>query len=207
MRTPEELKQGYRDFRKGTYLEQAKLYEELGRGQDPDIMIIACADSRAEPADIFNAAPGQLFVVRNVANLVPPYDPGGGLHGVSAALEFAVTALKVKHILIMGHGGCGGVQASLSAANDKPVGHFIAPWVSLLDEARDGVLAKQPADAQRELEFAGIGTSLKNLMTFPFVEERIKSGDLQLHGAWFAIAHGELHWRDETSGEFSVVEP
>lgn len=206
MRTPEELKDGYRAFRRGTYKHQAKLYEELGRGQDPDIMIIACADSRAEPADIFNAAPGQLFVVRNVANLVPPYDQGGGLHGVSAALEFAVTALEVKHIVIMGHGGCGGVHASLSAANDKPVGHFIAPWVSLLDEARKDVLAKSPKDPQTALEYAGIGTSIKNLMSFPFVKERVEAGTLELHGAWFAIALGELHWRDSKTGEFSVVE-
>lgn len=206
MKTPEDLKNGYRAFRRGTYSHQVDLYEELGRGQDPDIMIIACADSRAEPADIFNAAPGQLFVVRNVANLVPPYDTSGGLHGVSAALEFAVTALKVKHILIMGHGGCGGVNASLSAANDKPVGQFIAPWVSLLDKARDDVLASKLDDPQRALEYAGIGTSIRNLMTFPFVKKRVEAGELELHGAWFAIAHGELHWRDSKTGEFSVIE-
>ncbi|RIJ30562.1 carbonic anhydrase [Henriciella mobilis] len=206
MRTPEDLKNGYRAFRRGVYKHQANLYEELGRGQDPDIMIIACADSRAEPADIFNAAPGQLFVVRNVANLVPPYETTEGLHGVSAALEFAVTALKVKHILVMGHGGCGGVNASLSAARDKPVGQFIAPWVRLLDEARDDILAKKANNPQRALEFAGIDTSLKNLMTFPFVEERVNAGELDLHGAWFAIAEGELHWRDSDNGEFSVVE-
>ena len=207
MRTPEDLKSGYRAFRTGTYREQAELYEKLGKGQDPDIMVIACADSRAEPADIFNAAPGQLFVVRNVANLVPPYDTSGGLHGVSAALEFAVTALEVKHILVMGHGGCGGVNASLSAADDKPVGRFIAPWVSLLDEVRDDVLSRAPGDPQRALEFAGVGRSLENLMTFPFVEERVKAGKLDLHGAWFAIGEGELHWRDEASGEFTLIEP
>lgn len=206
MRTPEDLKNGYRAFRRGVYKHHANLYEELGRGQDPDIMIIACADSRAEPADIFNAAPGQLFVVRNVANLVPPYETTDGLHGVSAALEFAVTALKVKHILVMGHGGCGGVNASLSAARDKPVGQFIAPWVRLLDEARDDILARKANNPQRALEFAGIDTSLKNLMTFPFVEERVNAGELDLHGAWFAIAEGELHWRHSDSGEFSVVE-
>lgn len=206
MRTPEDLKNGYRAFRKGIYNEQASLYEELGRGQDPDIMIIACADSRAEPADIFNAAPGQLFVVRNVANLVPPYETTDGLHGVSAALEFAVTALEVKHILVMGHGGCGGVQASLSAADDKPVGRFIAPWVSLLDEARRNVLSDGPEDPQRALEFAGVGTSLTNLMSFPFVAERVQSGKLELHGAWFAISDGELYWRDSGSGDFSLIE-
>ena len=206
MRTPDDLKNGYRAFRRGTYRHQANLYEELGRGQDPDIMIIGCADSRAEPADIFNAAPGQLFVVRNVANLVPPYDPDGGLHGVSAALEFAVTALEVKHILVMGHGGCGGVSASLSAAKDTPVGQFIAPWVRLLDKARDEVLASGGEDPQQALEYAGVGTSLANLMTFPFVAERVNAGKLALHGAWFAIAHGELHWRDEQTGAFTVVE-
>lgn len=206
MRTPEELKNGYRAFRRGTYKHQASLYEQLGTGQDPDIMIIGCADSRAEPADIFNAAPGQLFVVRNVANLVPPFDDSGGLHGVSAALEFAVTALKVKHILVMGHGGCGGVNASLSAADDKPVGQFIAPWVSLLDETRNAVLAESPEDPQRALEYAGIATSIQNLMTFPFVAERVKAGELELHGAWFAIAHGELHWRNADTGVFEVIE-
>ena len=205
MKTPEDLKDGYRAFRQSTYRRQAELYEQLGRGQDPDIMIIACADSRAEPADIFNAAPGQLFVVRNVANLAPPFDPSGGLHGVSAALEFAVTALEVKHILIMGHGGCGGVHASLSAADDKPVGQFIAPWVSLLDKARDTVLSTIPADPQRALEYEGIRTSLDNLMTFPFVKTRVEAGKLTLHGAWFAISSGELHWRDPETGAFDPV--
>lgn len=206
MRSPDELIDGYRAFRRGTYKQQAKLYETLGEGQNPNVMLIGCADSRAEPADIFNAAPGQLFVVRNVANLVPPYETGGGQHGVSAALEFAVTALEVEHIVIMGHGGCGGVNASLSAANDKPVGQFIAPWVKLLDEARDKVLAANPEDPQRALEFAGVEQSIKNLMTFPFVEERVKTGKLTLHGAWFAIALGQLYWRSATTGEFELIE-
>ena len=206
MRSPEELIDGYRSFRRGTYKEQAKLYETLGQGQNPNIMLIGCADSRAEPADIFNAAPGQLFVVRNVANLVPPYETGGGQHGVSAALEFAVTALEVEHIVIMGHGGCGGVHASLSAAKDEPVGQFIAPWVRLLDEAREKVLKANPEDPQRALEFAGVEQSLKNLMTFPFVEERVKTGKLTLHGSWFAIALGQLYWRSSTTGEFELVD-
>ncbi|WP_084420913.1 carbonic anhydrase [Henriciella litoralis] len=207
MRTPEELLEGYRAFRRGIYVDQAKLYEKLGGGQDPDIMVIGCADSRADPSDIFNAAPGQLFVVRNVANLVPPYDDSGGLHGVSAALEFAVTALEVKHIVVMGHGGCGGVSASLSAADNRPVGTFVAPWVKLLDSARDRVLAGKPDDPQTSLEFEGVATSLKNLMSFPFVAERVERGDLTLHGAWFAIALGQLHWRDADTGEFELIEP
>ncbi|MDG1827219.1 MAG: carbonic anhydrase [Henriciella sp.] len=205
MKTIEELIEGYKSFRAGAYKEQVQLYRELGEGQDPDIMIIGCADSRAEPAEIFNAAPGQLFIVRNVANLVPPFDTSGGLHGVSAALEFAVTALKVKHIVIMGHGGCGGVGACLSAAEDKPVGRFIAPWVQLLDETRDRVLAGNPADPQTAVEHAGVGASLENLMTFPFVKEAVEAGSLQLHGAWFAIALGELKWRDNATGAFENI--
>lgn len=206
MRTPEELIEGYRAFRRGTYRKQAELYESLGEGQSPSVMLIGCADSRAEPSDIFNAAPGQLFVVRNVANLVPPYETTPGRHGVSAALEFAVTSLEVKHIVIMGHGGCGGVHASLSAAKNTPVGEFIAPWVQLLDETRDKVLAANPGDPQTALEFAGVEASIENLMTFPFVAERVKSGKLSLHGAWFAIKHGELHWRDAETGVFEMVE-
>lgn len=205
MHTIEDLKSGYRAFRSGAYAEKSELYHQLGKGQDPDIMIIGCADSRAEPAEIFNAAPGQLFIVRNVANLVPPYEESDGLHGVSAALEFAVTALKVKHIVVMGHGGCGGVKASLSAAADKPVGRFIAPWVALLDETRDRVLASNPEDQQTALEHAGVECSLDNLMTFPFVREAVAAGQLELHGSWFAIGIGELHWRDEKTKEFRKI--
>lgn len=205
MHTVEDLKSGYRAFRDGPYQKQADLYTELGEGQSPKIMIIGCADSRAEPADIFNAAPGQLFVVRNVANLVPHYEETEGLHGVSAALEFAVTALKVEHIVVMGHGGCGGVQACLSAAEAKPIGQFIAPWVQLLDKTRDAVLAAGSDDPQTDLEHAGVATSIENLMTFPFVRDAVQAGQLQLHGAWFAIALGELHWRDNETGKFAKV--
>lgn len=205
MRTIPELLEGYKAFRTGAFAEKAELYHELGKGQDPDIMIVGCADSRAEPAEIFNAAPGQLFIVRNVANLVPPYEETDGLHGVSAALEFAVTALKVKHIVVMGHGGCGGVSASLSAAEDKPVGRFIAPWVQLLDATRDEVLKSGVEDKQTALEHAGVTCSLNNLMTFPFVQDAVQNGELELHGAWFAIGLGELHWRDEQTKEFRKV--
>ncbi|MCI4645032.1 MAG: carbonic anhydrase, partial [Hyphomonadaceae bacterium] len=120
MKTPEDLLAGYRRFRMGSYLDHAARFEALDQGQNPDVMLIACCDSRAEPAQIFDAAPGELFVVRNVANLVPPYEDDDGRHGVSAALEFAVTALEVEHIVVMGHGGCGGVAASLAAADAQP---------------------------------------------------------------------------------------
>ncbi|MFN4024392.1 MAG: carbonic anhydrase [Hyphomonas sp.] len=207
MKTIDDMIAGYRRFRGGIYSEQAELYRQLGEGQDPDIMLIGCADSRAEPSDIFNAAPGQMFVVRNVANLVPPYQPNGGLHGVSAALEFAVNILKVKIIVVMGHGGCGGVTASLTK-NDSPlIGEFVAPWVRLLDKARERVLESNPVNPQFALELEGIETSIENLMTFPFVREKVEAGTLELHGAWFAIKHGELHWRNARTGRFEIVAP
>lgn len=206
MRAPQDLKDGYRKFRRGNYRKQVELYHELEEGQHPTIMIIACADSRAEPAEIFSAAPGQLFVLRNVANLVPPYETSAGLHGVSAAVEFAIRALGVKHIVIMGHGGCGGIAASLSAAHNEPIGEFVAPWVELLDEPRDEVLARQSTDPQTALELAGIGRSLDNLLTFPFVASAVEAGDLELHGSWFAIGLGELHWRDPETGAFELIE-
>ena len=206
MKTIEELIEGYRRFRGGVYSKQAALYRELGEGQSPAIMLIACADSRAEPSDIFAAAPGQLFVVRNVANLVPPYMPDGKLHGVSSALEYAVNVLKVKHIVVMGHGGCGGVQASLAGDGNPLIGEFVTPWVSLLDEARDRVLESGSINPQFSLELEGIETSLKNLLSFPFVLKAVEAGELELHGAWFAIKHGELHWRNAKTGRFEVVD-
>lgn len=207
MRTIEDLIEGYRRFRGGVYAQQAALYRALGEGQNPAIMLIACADSRAEPSDIFAAAPGQLFVVRNVANLVPPYMPDGKLHGVSAALEYAVNVLNVQHIVVMGHGGCGGIQASLSGDGNPSIGEFVTPWVSLLDAARQRVLESGSVNPQFSLELEGIETSLTNLMSFPFVKKAVEAGTLRLHGAWFAIKHGELHWRNNKTGRFEVVAP
>ncbi len=207
MKTVDDLIAGYRRFRAGVYAEQAQLYKELGEGQDPDVMLIACADSRAEPSDIFNAAPGQMFVVRNVANLVPPYNPDGGLHGVSAALEFAVRVLKVRHIVVMGHGGCGGVTASLTESKSALIGEFVAPWVKLLEAARARVMESGSLNPQFALELEGIESSLENLMSFPWVAEAVAAGDLELHGAWFAIKHGELHWRNPKTRRFEIVAP
>jgi carbonic anhydrase len=207
MKTVDDLIAGYRRFRAGVYAEQAQLYRELGEGQDPSVMLIACADSRAEPSDIFNAAPGQMFVVRNVANLVPPYKPDGGLHGVSAALEYAVNVLKVRHIVVMGHGGCGGISASLTESKSPLIGEFVAPWVKLLDDARARVMASGSLNPQFALELEGIETSLENLMSFPWVAEAVAAGKLELHGAWFAIKHGELHWRNPASRRFEIVAP
>tara|TARA_R110002033_G_scaffold1404_15_gene12531 strand:- start:7917 stop:8543 length:627 start_codon:yes stop_codon:yes gene_type:complete len=205
MKTIDDLISGYRRFRAGDYAQQANLYRELGQGQDPNIMLIACADSRAEPSDIFNAAPGQLFVVRNVANLVPPYQPDGGLHGVSAALEYAVNVLKVENIVVMGHGGCGGIAASLDGAGNPAIGEFVTPWVRLLEKARERVVESGSVNPQFALELEGIETSISNLLTFPFVAKAVEAGELSLHGAWFAIVHGELHWRNAKTGRFEVI--
>jgi carbonic anhydrase len=205
----QDLIAGYRRFRAGRYREAAALFSRLRDGQQPATMIIACADSRADPSTIFDAAPGELFVVRNVAALVPPYEDTGGLHGVSAALEFAVTALHVKQILVMGHGGCGGVSACLSAASDRPVGKFIAPWVEIAAPARAAVLADASIDKkdwQEALEHGAVGQSITNLFTFPFVRAAFESGQLSIDGAWFSIGKGALHWRDRDSGKFFVVE-
>ncbi|MBI1359671.1 MAG: carbonic anhydrase [Alphaproteobacteria bacterium] len=199
---------GYRRFRQGRYREQSQLFRELRDGQQPATMIIACADSRADPAMIFDGAPGELFVVRNVAALVPPYEETAGLHGVSSALEFAVTILKVKEIVVMGHGGCGGVAASIAAAAARPVGRFIAPWVEIMTEARDAVLSNpsvSKTDWQEAVEHGAVGQSLANLMSFPFVRDAVADGQLNLDGAWFSIGRGELHWRDPGTGGFAVV--
>lgn len=198
MEIPKILSEGYRQFQATHLAEQAALYRQLAEGQNPKVMLIACADSRVDPSNIFSAAPGQLFTVRNVANLTPPYEENGGYHGTSAAIEFAVQFLKVEHIVVMGHGQCGGIAASLAAANSRPAGKFIAPWVEMIAETRDAVIAENPAASpeklQTALEFAAIRHSLRNLQSFPFVQAAMAEKRLQLHGAWFAIASGELRW-------------
>ncbi|MEM7330292.1 MAG: carbonic anhydrase [Pseudomonadota bacterium] len=199
------LLDGYRNFKAGASSQQSELYATLGTGQSPDVMVIGCADSRVEPAEIFNTQPGQIFVVRNVANLVHPSGSSDIAHSVASAVEFAVTALKVKHIVVLGHAGCGGVNACLSAGNDKPIGEFIAPWVQALDATRDRVLADNPEDPQTTLEHAGVATSIANLMTYSFVKDAIASGDLELHGAWFKIGDRELYWQDKSDGTFRPV--
>lgn len=206
----QDLINGYRRFRANRYREARDLFRRLRDGQEPATMIIACADSRADPAMIFDAAPGELFTVRNVAALVPPYDESGGLHGVSAALEFAVRHLKVKQIVVMGHGGCGGIAASLAAAADRPVGRFIAPWVEIAADARDAVLRDETiprANWQEAVEHGAVGQSIHNMLSFPFVRAAHESGELKLNGAWFSIGRGELHWRNPVTGAFSVVAP
>ena len=204
----DDLITGYRHFRDFSWTAQRGRWAELAEGQSPKTMVIACSDSRVDPAQIFDARPGEIFVVRNVANLVPPHELDAGYHGVSAALEFAVTQLEVETVLVMGHGACGGCAAALTGQFDgAPAGggHFIAHWVGMLDEARERVRRKYPdggAEAVTAMEHEGVRISLRNLMTFPWVRERIDDGRLTLRGAWFAIRHGELHLLDGDTGEF-----
>jgi len=207
-----ELVEGYRRFLAGRYPEEAATYRDLAeKGQSPKTMIIACCDSRVDPAAIFAAGPGQLFIVRNVANLVPPFEPHGDYHGTSAALEFAVTGLEVENIVVMGHARCGGVRAYLDGLYEREGKRgFIQRWMSLLNGARTTALRQSGRDSveaqQQALEHASVRQSLDNLGTFPFVKERLAEGRLKLRGAYFDIADGRLLALDPESGSFSPVE-
>ena len=197
-----DMVKGYGRFREQSWIEQRERWEELGRGQSPKVMVIACSDSRVDPMQIFDVAPGEIFAVRNVANLVPPYETSKGYHGVSAAIEFAVTQLEVPEVVVLGHGSCGGCAVALSggfANAEHGAGGFISDWVGLLDEARDKVKAEfgDSPEAKTEMEHEAVRVSLKNLMTFPFVAERVEAGSLKLRGAYFAIADGVLHVMDD----------
>ncbi|MFN3944469.1 MAG: carbonic anhydrase [Allosphingosinicella sp.] len=198
-----QLIDGYQRFRAGAWMAQRRRWQALADRQAPPVMVISCCDSRVDPATIFDTVPGQMFALRNVANLVPPFETGGGLHGASAAIEFAVVHLKVRHIVVLGHGACGGISAALKGGNLGVEGpSFIDHWVGIIGEARDRVLAEAHEDPQRALELESIRVSLCNLRSFPFVREREERGELKLHGAFFAISDGELHVLDEATGRF-----
>ena len=205
---PENLADRFRRFKQRHFLPNAEQYEELATyGQTPEAMIISCSDSRVDPETIFGAMPGELFVVRNVANLVPPYETGGKFHGVSAAIEFAALNLRVKHLIVMGHSGCGGVKAALDqSAAIQTESQFISRWMSMLDDARLNVLASHQtrphAEKQRALEKEGVKTAIKNLRTFPFVSQLEDKGRLSLHGAYFDIATGTLSVLNHSRNEF-----
>lgn len=200
------LIEGYKRFRNDAYVKQKARFDALASdGQAPPVMIISCCDSRVDPATVFDTVPGQVFALRNVANLVPPYETGGGLHGVSAAIEFGVLGLEVRHIVILGHAQCGGITASLSGSDLGQKGHsFVDKWVGIIDDAREAVLASNTDDPQHALELETVKVSLANLRTFPFIVEREKAGLLKLHGAYFGIAEGELHVLNETTGAFTA---
>lgn len=206
------LIEGYRRFRESAWTPRRERWAALREAQEPRIMVIACSDSRVDPAQIFDVDPGEIFVVRNVAAMVPPFETTPGHHGVSAALEFAVQFLKVREIVVMGHGMCGGCKAALTQSmhgTEPGHGGFIADWIQLLDDAREDVVARYGTagrDAERAMEMAGVKVSLANLRTFPCVEQLEKRGRLKLRGAFFAISDGVLHLLDEEAGAFTPVE-
>ena len=205
------LIEGYRRFRSNGWASNHERWASLREGQQPDVMIIACSDSRVDPSQIFDVDPGEVFVVRNVAAMVPPFETSPGHHGVSAALEFAVQFLKVKEIVVMGHGMCGGCKAALTqemAGTEPGEGGFIADWISMLDDAREAVVHEHGTHgvaAERAMEKAGVKVSLANLRTFPCVRQKERSGELKLTGAFFAISDGLLHVLDEATGAFGPV--
>ena len=209
MKTFEQMIQGYGRFREGDWHKQHDRWEQLREGQSPQVMVIACSDSRVDPAQIFDVDPGEIFVVRNVAALVPPFETTPGRHGVSAALEFAVQFLKVREVVVMGHGMCGGCKAALTQdlhGNALGEGGFVAHWIDMLDAVREPIAAEKGTSgrvAERAMELAAVKVSLENLRTFPCVQEKEGNGSLTLRGAYFAISDGILHLLDEESGEFA----
>jgi carbonic anhydrase len=212
---PERLTKGYRAFLDGRFAVERGRYQTLaGSGQSPSIMVIGCVDSRVSPEVIFDAAPGEILVARNVANLVPRYEPPttpeddiSHQHGTSAALEFAVRALKVRHIVVLGHAFCGGIKAYASDQAPLTASDFIGRWMSQIAPAADAITApKEDSESYlRQLEFASVELSLKNLMTFPFVRAAVDEGTLNLHGAYFGVASGKLLVRSEKTRLFEPV--
>jgi carbonic anhydrase len=206
---PQRLIKGYRNFLGGRFAAERARYQELaGLGQHPSIMVIGCVDSRVSPEVIFDARPGEILVARNVANLVPPYEREGGQHGTSAALEFAVRALKISHIVVLGHAFCGGIKAFADNAPPLTASDFIGRWMGQIAPAADAIARcgqKQDGDYLHRLELASVELSLANLMSFPFVRAAVEASELTLHGAYFGVATGQLLVRDPKSGRFEAL--
>lgn len=200
---------GFRRFHDRFFNEESSVYNRLASsGQSPKTLMIACSDSRVDPAILFSSSPGDIFCIRNVANLVPPFESSIGFHGVSSAIEFAVVNLKVENIVVLGHRQCGGIRALFQTENVKKDG-FVAQWMTIASEAREKVLIRTPhADVDtlcRECEKESIVTSLENLRTFPFVEEAVQNRGLQLLGVYFDLESGQLWYYDETTHAFAEL--
>ncbi len=207
MSLPQRLLDGYGNFRAGRYQQESERYRQLGEGlQKPAVMIIACCDSRAAPETIFDCGPGEIFVMRNVANLVPPYAPDGKHHATSAALEFAVLSLGVKAIVVMGHGRCGGIRAVVDGSDPLSSGDFIGQWMRDVRDVADAVRHDHAHDLQTAVEHASVEHSLANLRTFPWLRMRENKDEVTIHGAWFDISLGELHNYDEASRKWAVID-
>ena len=206
----DKLMKGYRRYRDESYEQSRPLIEDLvARGQRPEVAVVACSDSRVDPAILFQADPGDLFVIRNVANLVPPMEQEGTFHGTSAALEFAVLGLGVKHLMVLGHAHCGGIKAMMAPETDDDTFSFVPSWVSMLDAAHRRVLATMSQAGEqartRACEQNAVLVSLENLTTFPWVRTRVEAGDLKLHGWYIDIAVPELSAYDWEAGKFIAV--
>jgi len=207
MSAADKLIAGYQRFREGYYQEnQAQLFKLADQGQSPKIAIVSCSDSRVDPTIILDCEPGDLFVIRNVANLVPPCENTDNFHGTSAALEFAVTGLEVESIIVLGHTQCGGIKALMDSAGKKVDKSFISKWMLQLEHVRDDIIAdtelKDQASRYSCCEQKGVQQSLDNLMTFPWIKKRVESGDLKLHGWRYDLYSSELCALDEKSGKF-----
>lgn len=206
---PKQLIDGYRGFATHRLPSEQNRYRELSvNGQSPEIMVIGCCDSRVSPEVIFDVRPGQLFVVRNIANLVPVHQPDAAAHGVSAALEYAITVLRVKHIVILGHAQCGGVRAFVDKIDPLSPGDFIGRWMQILFEPGHIVEQLKHESVQQfmtRIEQAAVLRSLENLMTFPFVRQGVEAKRLQLHGAYFGIAEGSLFVLDKKAKQFCGI--
>jgi carbonic anhydrase len=206
---PKHLLDGYRTFATQRLPTEQARYRELSeRGQSPAVMVIGCCDSRVSPETIFDAGPGELFVVRNVANLVPAYQPDGGAHGVSAALEYAVTALHIKHVVVLGHAQCGGIRAFVDKIEPLSPGDFIGRWMAMFVKPGEVVEQRDHESMQEfvtRIEKAAVFRSLENLMTFPFVRAAVERGEMVLHGAYFGVAEGSLFVLDKATKEFRSV--
>jgi carbonic anhydrase len=206
---PQQLIDGYRTFASQRLPTEQSRYRDLSvRGQSPEAMVIGCCDSRVSPEVIFDAGPGELFVVRNVANLVPVYQPDSGAHGVSAALEYAVSVLRVKHIVVLGHAQCGGIRAFIDKIEPLTPGDFIGKWMAMFIKPGEVVEQRDYEtmhDFTVRIEKAAVFRSLENLMTFPFVRAAVERGELDLHGAYFGVAEGTLFVLDRAAKEFRSV--
>lgn len=206
---PKHLLEGYKAFATQRLPTEQTRYRELSvKGQSPEVMVIGCCDSRVSPEVIFDVGPGELFVVRNIANLVPVYQPDGGAHGVSAALEYAVTVLKVKHIVVLGHAQCGGIRAFVDKIEPLTPGDFIGKWMQMFIKPGEVVEQRDHetmAQFVERIEKAAVFRSLENLMTFPFVRKAVEGGQTQTHGAYFGVAEGSLFVLDKAAKEFKSV--
>ena len=207
---PQKLIDGYRTFASQRLPTEQSRYRELSEGgQAPEVMVIGCCDSRVSPEVIFDAGPGELFVVRNVANLVPVYQPDSGTHGVSAALEYAVSVLRVKHIVVLGHAQCGGIRAFIDKIQPLSPGDFIGKWMQMFVKPGEVVEQRDRESMQDftvRIEKAAVFRSLENLLTFPFVRDRVQTGEMELHGAYFGVAEGSLFVLDPVAKEFLSVQ-